>query len=120
MANTLSDNIADIDANVLKNSYYRNIVYTDKKIQLVYMSLHKTEDIPEETHKTSSQFIKIASGEAVVIIENSEHHLKEGQSIIIPAGKKHQIKNICGPLKLYSIYTPPYHPPNVHQRRQQK
>lgn len=113
----------DIEKDTLKNTSYRNVVYTDKNIQLVLMSLNKTEDIPCEVHKKTTQFIKVTKGVASITIDNTTYIVKEGDSIIIPAGKRHCVKNLASTsnkLKLYTIYSPPEHKPNTFQKRQMK
>lgn len=114
----------NIEKDTLKNTNYRKVVYTDKKMQLVLMSLNKTEDIPSEIHKHTTQFIKVSKGVASITVGDTIHTLTEGDSIVIPAGKKHCVKNVPNAsstkLKLYTIYTPPEHKPNTIQKRQIK
>jgi mannose-6-phosphate isomerase-like protein (cupin superfamily) len=105
----------NIEKNTIKNKNYRNVVYTGKKLQFVYMSLKPLDNIHKEIHKTHDQFIRVESGNGIAIIENKKYKLKDGIGLIIPAGKIHEIKNTSSKkeLKLYTIYAPPEHRPNL-------
>ena|SRR3989344_8980275 len=108
----------NLEKESLKNKFYRKVVYTDSKIQLVLMSLKVGEDIPLEIHKNHDQFIRVESGKAIVKIDNKKIILGDGSSVIIPAGSFHYVGNYSKklPLKLYTIYSPPEHPPRtVHK-----
>lgn len=54
---------------------------------------------------------RFESGEAKVVIEGQEFPVKDGFSVVIPAGTEHNIINTSSedPLKLYTIYSPPNH-----------
>lgn len=110
---------ADIEKKTIGNTYYRKVLYTDKKMQLVLMCLEKGEDIPLETHKNTTQFIRVESGSGVAVVGNAKYMLRDGISVIIPAGIKHHIKNSGDKtLRMYTIYTPPEHKPDTIQKRQ--
>lgn len=92
------------------NSHFRRVLYTGKHLQLVLMSLAPGEDIGEEVHKDGDQFFRIEEGSGVVTIDGRETEITEGDGILIPAGARHNIKNIGDkPLKLYTLYGPPHH-----------
>ena len=109
------DNIfyEDIEKNTLENDNYRKVVYTGK-MQFVYMSLKPLDDIHMEVHEDHDQFFRIEAGTGEAIVNGKSYKLNDGIGLIVPAGAKHQIKNISEneDLKLYSIYTPPEHKPN--------
>jgi len=112
----------NIEEETLNNEYYRKVLSTEKQMQLVVMSLKPEEDIPEEVHEGTNQFIRIESGEARVIVEGEEFSLKDNDIIIIPTGKKHYVKNTSEEkdLKLYSIYAPPEHPEGtIHKTKEE-
>ena len=113
----------NIEKDTLKNKMYRKVLHTvPGKNQLVLMSLKPGEDIPKETHKKISQFIRIESGKGHAIIDGKKYILKDGNSIIIPPKAEHYIKNTSktNDLKLYTIYSPEAHSPNKTNRRQPK
>ena len=111
----------NIEKETLKNNYYRKVLYTIKnKMQLVLMSLKPGETIPEEIHKTITQFIRVEKGKGYAIINNKKYLLKDGVSIIIPQNTKHFIKNTSNKesLKMYTIYTPDNHEDKKIDKRQ--
>jgi mannose-6-phosphate isomerase-like protein (cupin superfamily) len=109
----------DIEKETIKNKNYRKVIYTDDNQQLVLMSLEKGEDIPLETHKTTTQFIRVEEGTGYIKSNNSRKLLRDGISVIIPQNTKHYVKQTGNrPLKLYTIYSPPEHSPNKIEKRQ--
>ena len=102
--------ITNIEKYSLENEYFRRVLYTDDRLQLVVMSLKPNEDIGEETHQLD-QFIRVESGEGKAVIDGEEHVLANGSVVIIPSGTKHDIINTSSEktLKLYTLYAPPNH-----------
>ncbi len=80
-------------------------------MQLVVMSLAPKEEIGLETHPHTDQFIRVEAGEGKCKIGDSEYALKDGVSVIIPAGNAHNVWNTSSSedLKIYTIYSPPEH-----------
>lgn len=114
---------SNIEKDTIKNNKYRDVLYTiPSKMQLVLMSLNPGEDIPKEIHKTHAQFIRVESGSGEAVVGKTSYKLKDGISIIIPPGREHYIRNTSKTkkLKLYTIYTPPEHPPTRKNARQPK
>lgn len=102
--------VANIETTALNNEHFREVLYTDERVQLVVMSLKPNEDIGEEVHSLD-QFIRVEAGEGKSILDGEEHVIGDGSAIIIPAGVRHNIINISAtnPLKLYTLYAPPNH-----------
>jgi len=102
--------ITNIEAETLKNTDYRRVLYTARNSQLVLMNIQPGGEIGNEMHELD-QFIRIEQGDAKVILNNSEEHgLHEDYAIIIPAGTWHNIINTGNKeLKLYTVYSPPEH-----------
>ena len=103
----------NIEKKTLSNENYRDVAYTSKFQQFVYMSLKPLDTIHMETHPDHDQFIRIEKGRGVAIVNGIEYPLLDGIGLIIPAGSAHKIINLSNTeeLKLYSIYSPPEHPP---------
>lgn len=102
--------IDNIDIATTENNNFREVLYTSDNLQLVVMNINAGEDIGEETHKSSDQFIRIEEGTGKVIINGATTKIKADSAFIIPKGSKHNIINTGSkPLKLYSIYSPPHH-----------
>lgn len=117
----MNNDMRNIEKDTKKNKNYRKVIHTIKdKFQLVLMSLNVGEDIPMETHKKVTQFIRIEQGYGLAIIGNKKYKLRDGSAITIAPNTPHYIKNTSKtkPLKLYSIYVPPEHPPDRLQFRQ--
>lgn len=113
---------ANIERETMDNEFYRKVIFTGKKMQLVLMSLKPGEEIPEEVHHGIDQFIRVEFGRAVAYVDGKEYELSEDDAIIIPSDKKHRIVNVSGSdeLKLYSIYAEPEHKPGtIHKTKEE-
>jgi mannose-6-phosphate isomerase-like protein (cupin superfamily) len=110
-----------IEKSTLKNTYFRQVLFTGKHAQLVVMCLQPGEEIGAEVHKKVDQFFRIEHGEALFILNTTEKHLVgEGDAVIVPAGTFHNVINASKrkKLKLYTIYSPPNHPDGtVHKTK---
>lgn len=102
---------ANIEAETLKNTDFRHVLYTGKHSQLVLMSLKPGEEIGMEVHKENDQFFRFEKGEGKCIIDGNEYPLADGSAIVVPAGAQHNIINVSKTeeLKLYTIYSPAHH-----------
>lgn len=101
--------IANIEAMALENANFRKVLYTDNNSQLVLMSLLAGEAIGEEIHDVD-QFIRIEKGTGTAIVNGIAHDITDGSVIIVPEGARHNVLNSdSGPMKLYTLYTPPHH-----------
>ena len=110
----------DIEKATLDNTYFRKVLFTGPKSQLVLMTLKPGEDIGKETHDDIDQFVRVEAGTGKAVIDGKEHALKDGSAVVIPAGSEHNVINTSSnePLKLYTIYTPPEHPDGtVHKTK---
>jgi mannose-6-phosphate isomerase-like protein (cupin superfamily) len=107
--------IRNIEKETVQNENYRKVLFTGKNIQLVLMSLKPMEEIGEEIHDDTDQFFRVDSGIGEVHINGEIMKIKDGTSIIVPQGAKHNIINTSKEkkLKLYTIYSPPHHPDNL-------
>lgn len=116
---------ANIEEQTTSNATFRTVVFTGKHMQLTVMSIGPGEDIGLEIHEHTDQFLRVEQGSARVVMGTSKdkldetHELRDDWAVIVPAGTWHNVINTGkSALKLYSIYTPPEHPPGtVHQTR---
>ncbi|MFA5169669.1 MAG: cupin domain-containing protein [Candidatus Paceibacterota bacterium] len=94
-----------------ENSNFRKVLYTAKYSQLVVMSLLPNQDIGEEVHEVTDQFIRIESGSGKAVLDGVEHNIEAEWSVTIPAGTRHNIINTSPDkeMKLYTIYSPSHH-----------
>jgi len=105
--------VGSIEALTLKNTYFRQVLYTGKHAQLVVMCLQPGEEIGNEVHDNVDQFFRIEEGEARFIFNDSEEHIVvASDAVVVPAGTHHNVINASKlmALKLYTVYSPPNHP----------
>lgn len=110
----------NIEKTTLNNPYYRYVVYTNNNQQIVIMKLKAYEEIGNEKHDYSSQFIRVEGGSCQAIIDQGtqqkKYILNDGDVIIIPAGTYHNIIALEKGVSLYTIYSPPVHKMKTIQR----
>lgn len=119
MKKGFKDNIEQL---TLQNSNFRKVLYTAKHSQLVLMTLKPKEDIGVEVHKDGDQFFRFETGKGKVIINETTYLVKDGDSVVIPAGAKHNVINTSDTeeLKLYTIYSPPHHKDQIVRKTKQE
>lgn len=102
----------DIEKDTVENEYFRKVLFTGPNSQLVVMALRPGEDIGVETHDENDQFIRIEAGMGKAVMAGKEYPLKDGISVVVPAGTEHNILNTSKTewLKLYTVYSPAHHP----------
>ena len=102
--------VTNIEERAIANTYFREVLYTDERVQLVVMSLLPLEDIGEEVHELD-QFIRIEKGEGKAVLNGVEHAIADGSAVIVPKGTRHNIINTSATeaMKLYTVYAPPDH-----------
>lgn len=111
----------DIERDTRQNDNFRKVIFTAPHSQLVLMSLKPGEEIGSEVHSNVDQFFRIEVGEGKVVIEGKETPISDGSAIVVPAGNRHNVINTgSGPLKLYTIYSPPNHPDGTIHRTKQE
>jgi len=105
--------VQDIEALAVKNSDFRQVLYTAKHCQLVLMALKPAEEIGAEVHKLD-QFFRVEEGSGEAEMDGVRTAIRAGFAVVVPAGVKHNIINTgTVPLKLYTIYAPPNHRDDV-------
>lgn len=101
--------VIDIEKTAEKNEFFRNVLFTTDKTQLVVMSLEPREDIGLEVHD-GDQILFIVEGKGVAELGGVEQKVEEDSVIVVPAGTNHNITNTDDePMKLFTIYAPPQH-----------
>ena len=113
--------VGPIEQQTLNNTYFRQVLFTAPHSQLVVMCLQPGESIGDEVHPKVDQFFRIERGEAKFIFSEKEEHLvHDGDAVVVPAGTFHNVINTSKTdlLKLYTLYSPPNHPPGtVHKTK---
>lgn len=110
--------VQDIESLAVRNSDFRQVLYTAKHCQLVVMALKPGEEIGSEVHKLD-QFFRVEEGTGEAVLDGVRTPIRAGFAVVVPAGAKHNIINTGGsPLKLYTLYAPPNHRDGVvHKTR---
>lgn len=117
--------VVNIDRATKQNDTFRTALWTGENFQVTLMSIQVGDDIGLEVHPRTDQFIRVEEGQGLVRMGNSKHNLNfehrvyDGDAVMIPAGKWHNVINTGNkPLKVYVIYAPPEHPfGTVHQTK---
>ncbi len=117
--------VVNIDEATIKNDTFRTAIWTGKHLQVTLMSIAPGEDIGLEIHPHLDQFLRLEQGTGIVQMGDRQDQLTfqrkvaQDDAIMIPAGTWHNVINTGNtPIKLYSIYAPPQHPPGtVHQTK---
>lgn len=101
--------VKNIEGLAIKNSEFRQVLYTAKHCQLVLMALKPQEDIGAEVHKLD-QFFRVEEGSGEVVLDGVTTAVSDGFAVLVPAGTKHNIINTGKtPMKLYTLYAPANH-----------
>jgi len=101
--------VKDIEALAIENGEFRRVLYTAAHCQLVLMALKPKEEIGAEVH-TLDQFFRVEEGTGDAVLDGVRTAIRAGFAVLVPAGTNHNIINTgSGPLKLYTLYSPPNH-----------
>ena len=100
----------NIEKLTLANENFRQVLYTAPYSQLVLMLLKPGEEIGEEVHDVD-QFFRFERGTGKSVVDGNEYVVGDGDSIVVPAGARHNIINTSDSesLNLYTIYSPANH-----------
>jgi mannose-6-phosphate isomerase-like protein (cupin superfamily) len=112
--------VFNIENSTKQNNTFRTALWTGEHLQLTLMSLKPGEDIGAEMHPNLDQFIKLEEGQGIVKMGDRKDNLTLQKRVnnefafIVPAGTWHNLVNTGNvPIKLFSIYAPPQHPPGT-------
>jgi mannose-6-phosphate isomerase-like protein (cupin superfamily) len=115
--------VGDIERSTRENETFRTVLFTGEHTQLTVMRLGPGEEIGREAHPHLDQFIRIEEGRGRVEFGTTQerieetHDVRDDWALVIPAGVWHNVVNTgTGDLKLYSLYSPPEHPPETVHR----
>src|ERR1041385_4305081 len=98
---------ANIKRATKENDYFRNVIFTATKSQLVLMSLQPGEAIGMEVHD-GDQVIYVVEGKGLVVLDDSKQEVDKGWVVFVPAGVRHNVVNKDDePMKLFTVYAPP-------------
>lgn len=97
----------NIEQITTENNNFRQVLYTDKYMQLVIQTLFPNEDVGFEKHPHTTQFLRCEYGNGIVTIGNINYEFSKDVAIVIPPNNYHNIKNISQyeTLNFYTIYS---------------
>ncbi len=103
-----------------KNTYFRKVLFTGAKSQLVVMDIKPHEDIGEETHSHVEQTLFLLRGEGKAVLEGKEQPYQAGDVVVVTPGIKHNFINTGSEsLKVFTIYAPANHiDGRIHKTKQ--
>jgi mannose-6-phosphate isomerase-like protein (cupin superfamily) len=102
--------VDNIETVALENSFYRSVVYTGDKMQLVVMCIPRGQDIGEEVHARVEQMLVFVEGRGVAIVDNEQIEVGPGSTVFVTPGTRHNFINAGSkPLRLFTVYSPPNH-----------
>ncbi len=104
-----------------ENKFFRQVLFTGAKSQLVVMSIKKNGEIGEEVHEHVEQIFFFQKGDAKIVLDGVESVATKGDILIVTPGTKHNVINTGkGALKLWTIYCPPNHiDGRIHKTKKQ-
>ncbi len=93
-----------------ENTYFRKVIHTGDKSQLVIMDIKPGEDIGTETHPHTEQTLFFLSGTGKAVLDGQEQEISAGDVVIVHSGVEHNFINTGNDsLKIYTIYAPANH-----------
>lgn len=110
----------DIKKLTRENINFRKVLHTGQHSQIVAMSIPVGEDIGEETHSDTDQILFFVDGDCEAILNGESRSVKKHDVVFVPAGTKHNFKNIGDEeLKIFTVYAPSEHPDGtVHKTKE--
>jgi mannose-6-phosphate isomerase-like protein (cupin superfamily) len=107
----------DIVALATANEFFRRVVSTGPKAQVVLMCIPPNGEIGEEVHEHVDQVLVFVAGEGVAVLEGEASQVGRDRLVHVPAGMRHNVVNSGSvDLRLYTIYAPPQHAPGTIHR----
>ena len=105
----IEPSIIDIKRAAKENSFFRKVLVTANKSQVVLMSMLPGEEIGTESHD-GDQLLYAVKGEGVAVINGVKEPFEKGTMLCVPAGAEHNVINTGDePFKLFTVYAPPQH-----------
>jgi mannose-6-phosphate isomerase-like protein (cupin superfamily) len=101
--------VQHIESIAIKNTEFRQVLYTAKNCQLVVMAVEPKGEIGTEVRKLD-QFFRVEEGTGEAVLDGVRTAIRAGFAVLVPAGTNHNIVNTGNvPMKLYTLYAPPNH-----------
>lgn len=109
----------DVAAAARDNDAFRRVLHTTDRVQLVLMTLRPGEEIGAEVHEHNDQVLTFVEGTVRADVGGQTEQAGPGEVVVVPAGTEHNFVNVGdGPVRLYTLYSPPEHAPDtVHDTK---
>ncbi len=102
--------IGNIEALVMRNDNFREVIFTGEKSQLVVMSIPVGGEIGEETHDHVEQTLYVVSGICDVSLDGEVTRISGGDVVVVTPGTRHNFINSGNDVvKIITTYSPPNH-----------
>lgn len=102
--------ITNIVRETKENNFFRKVLFTGSRSQLVVMEIPAGGEIGEETHAHVEQTLFFLSGMGKAILDGKETKIGAGDVVVVTPGTKHNFLNTgAEPLKVYTLYAPANH-----------
>ena len=114
----IEQRIVDVKRAAKENSFFRKVLITARKSQVVLMSLLPGEEIGTEIHE-GDQLLYAVRGNGTAVIDGTSEPFAKGTMLSVPAGTEHNVINTGDePFKLFTVYAPPQHAPGtIHETK---
>ena len=111
--------IKNILGQAKENQYFRQVIATGDKVQVVIMSILPDSEIGSETHPDNDQTLYLVEGSGQVVLDGQAADFNAGDLVLVPAGTLHNfITKGDMPMKIITTYSPPHHPDGtVHKTK---
>lgn len=94
----------------MENEFFRKVLFTGDKSQLVVMSIPPGGEVGRETHKHVEQTLFFQSGTGEAILNGVTTSIAAGDVVVVPPGTDHNFRNTGKTdLKIFTVYSPPNH-----------
>ncbi len=95
---------------VTTNEYFRRVLFTGAKSQLVVMNIPPGGEVGQETHQHVEQTLYFESGTGQAILDGLSTPIVPGDVVVVTPGTQHNFLNTgTTPLKIFTTYSPPNH-----------
>ena len=114
----MNDYFHDLKGEALANNYFRRVVETGEKMQVVLMSIAPGEEIGLEVHPDNEQFLLSVAGQGKVTLNGEESEFNEGDIVLVKAGVEHNFITVGNEPITITLYSPPHHAPGtIHKTK---
>lgn len=103
--------IKNINQKAKNNTYFRQVLESGEKTQIVIMSIPVNGEIGMEVHEKEDQILYLVEGSGKAILNEEEENFEAGDIVLVRHGTKHNFVNTGDlDLKIITTYSSPHHP----------